>query len=76
MKVFIALCLAVGLSAAQIDLNRPFMMDREKTVMMTDMDRDRASSSSSLDMSGERLLCDSRLKMDERCLSSLNRDVW
>jgi len=65
MKVLIALCLAVGLSAAQIDLNRPFMMDR-----------DRASSSSSLDMSGERLLCDSRLKMDERCLSSLNRDVW
>ena len=61
MKVLFVLCLAVGLSVAQVDQQRPVSED-------------------SPDISGEgvrqQMLCQSRLKMDEKCLTSDDKEEW
>ena len=55
------MCLAVGLSVAQVDQQRPVSED-------------------SPDISGEgvrqQMLCQSRLKMDEKCLTSDDKEEW
>jgi hypothetical protein len=65
MKVLFVMCLAVGLSAAQVDPQHPVSEDRP-------------------DISGgvlgqqhqQQMLCQSRLKIDEKCLTSKDREAW